>query len=49
MNPYEVMTEEQWKLRNEWADRREERDIQAAIRLKNLAMWCAFTICEGGK
>lgn len=49
MNPYELLTEEQWRLRTEWAERRSENDNQAIIHLQNLALFTAFTICEGGK
>lgn len=31
-------------LQNEWAERRAERDLQAAIRLENLAIWTMFQI-----
>ncbi len=49
MNPYELMTEDQWRLRMEWADRRAENDNQAVIRLSNMALWAALCICDGGK
>jgi hypothetical protein len=49
MNPYEMMTAEQWELRKSWAERREEKDNQSAIRLANLAMWAALCICDGGE
>lgn len=49
MNQYEMMTEEQRRLRTEWADLCDEKDNQSAIRLANLALWTAFTICDGGK
>ena len=45
----EISENEIQTLRNEWAERREERDNQAMIRLKNLAIWCAFAVCEWGK
>jgi len=45
----EISENEIQTLRNEWAERREERDNQAMIRLQNLAMWCAGVICDGGR
>lgn len=33
-------------LRQEWAERRAERDLQSAIRLQNLKYWTMFTIAE---
>lgn len=36
-------------MHNEWAERRAERDLQAAIRLENLAVWAMFKISEEGK
>ena len=45
----EISENEIQTLRNEWAERREERDNQAMIRLQNLAMWCAGVISDGVK
>ena len=36
-------------MHTEWADRRAERDLQAAIRLQNLGTWVMFQIVDGGK
>lgn len=36
-------------LHREWEDRRAERDIQASIRLENLATWVLFKLADGGK
>lgn len=33
-------------MHNEWAERRAERDLQAAIRLENLATWTMFQIAS---
>lgn len=33
-------------MHNEWAERRAERDLQAAIRLENLATWTMFHIAS---
>jgi hypothetical protein len=49
MNDEEKMTKEQWIMHKQWRERCDERDNQALIRLTNLALWTAFTICEGGK
>lgn len=49
MNQYELMTEEQWRLRTEWAERRAESDNQAIIRLSNLAIMASLCVCDGGK
>lgn len=49
MNSDEKMTRDQWIQHEQWRERREERDNQTIIMLKNLALWTAFLICEGGK
>lgn len=36
-------------MHEEWAERRAERDLQAAIRLQNLGTWVMFRIVDGGK
>jgi hypothetical protein len=36
-------------MHEEWAERRAERDLQAAIRLQNLGTWAMFQIVDGGK
>lgn len=36
-------------MHEEWAERRAERDLQAAIRLENLATFTMFKLSEGGK
>lgn len=36
-------------MHNEWAERRAERDLQAVLRLENLATWTKFKIVDGGK
>lgn len=36
-------------LHKEWAERRAERDLQAAIRLENLATWTMFKLSEGAQ
>jgi hypothetical protein len=35
-------------MHEEWAERRAERDLQAAIRLQNLGTWVMFRIVDGG-
>lgn len=36
-------------LHEEWEARRAERDLQAALRLENLATFTMFKIVDGGK
>lgn len=36
-------------LQNEWAERRNERDLQSSITLENLATFTMFRIVDGGK
>ena len=36
-------------MHEEWAERRAERDLQAAIRLQNLGTWVMFRIVDGRK
>lgn len=36
-------------MHEEWAERRAERDLQAAIRLENLATWTMFKLADGAK
>lgn len=36
-------------LHTDWEARRDERDLQSAIRLENLATWTMFKIVDGGK
>lgn len=36
-------------LHMEWEARRAERDLQAVLRLENLATWTKFKIVDGGK
>jgi len=42
------MSREQWVLHEQWRERRDERDNQTIIMLKNLAYWTAFTVCADG-
>lgn len=36
-------------LHNEYLERRSERDLQASLRLQNLATWTMFALTDGGK
>jgi len=43
------MEKELETLHTEWEARRAERDLQAVLRLENLATWTKFKIVDGGK
>ena len=44
-----VVEREITTMHEEWAERRAERDLQAAIRLQNLGTWVMFQIVDGVK
>ena len=46
---YVAVEREVATMHEEWAERRAEKDNQSAIRLANMAIWTAFTICDAGK
>ena len=49
-NTEEIALEKELEtLHTEWEPRRAERDLQAVLRLENLATWTKFKIVDGGK